>query len=449
MSHQVSADLSPERDSATERPRGVSRRALLGGFAGALGVGALGFAGGRVSAEASAAASPTGNRTYAFTGAHQAGIVTPAQDRVHFATFDLTTTSRDDVVQLLREWTRAAARMTEGNDAGDLGATSGPYDAPPDDTGEAIDLPASGLTITFGFGPSLFRDADGVDRFGLDGARPALLQDLPHFPADVLEDARCGGDIAIQACADDPQVAVHAIRNLSRIAFGTASVRWSQLGYGRTSSTSTSQTTPRNLFGFKDGTSNVKAEEQAAVDESVWVNKSDDARAAWLAGGSYMVARRIRMTIETWDRSSLREQEAIVGRTKASGAPLSGGDEFTEPDFEATGRDDVPLIDTRSHVALAHPSSNNGARMLRRGYNYTDGSDGLGRLDAGLFFIAYVRDPATQYIPMQNQLSRDDTMMEYLRHTGSGIWAVPRGVADRASINSTQGAYIGEELFKG
>ena len=78
-----------------------------------------------------------------------------------------------------------------------------------------------------------------------------------------------------------------------------------------------------------------------------------------------------------------------------------------------------------SHVRLAHPSQNNGVRMLRRGYNFTDGNDDLGRLDAGLFFIAYVRDPDTQYIPMQTRLSRDDGLMEYLQHTGSALFAVP------------------------
>ncbi|WP_425954704.1 iron uptake transporter deferrochelatase/peroxidase subunit [Xylanimonas sp. McL0601] len=422
---------------------GPSRRALLGAGGAGLAALAAGFAGGFGAAKASSApAAPVSDQQVVpFHGTHQAGITTRAQDRLHLATFDLTTTSRDDVVELLKQWTFAAERMTRGLPAGELGPVGGPYEAPPDDTGEVQELTPGNLTITFGFGPSLFADADGKDRFGLADRRPALLEDLPHFPGDVLEDARCGGDLVVQACSDDPQVAVHAVRNLARIAFGTAQVRWSQLGYGRTSRTSSAQATPRNLFGFKDGTANIVAEDSAALDEHVWVAPGDDPAAGWLTGGSYLVARRIRMQIETWDRGSLHEQETIVGRAKGSGAPLSGGQENTEPDLARQGSDGTPLIDPASHVALAHPSVNRGVRLLRRGYNYTDGSDGLGRLDAGLFFLAFVRDPATQYVPMQNALAKNDLMSEYLRHTGSGIWAVPRGVANA-------GGYVGQELFE-
>ena len=294
------------------------------------------------------------------------------------------------------------------------------------------------LTLTFGFGPSLFRDAEGKDRFGLADRQPAALRRLPHFPADNLQEQRSDGDLCVQACADDPQVAVHAIRNLSRIAFGSAALRWSQLGFGRTSSTSTSQATPRNLFGFKDGTANLKAEQSADVEKHVWVGADDDG-ASWLENGSYLVARRINMTIEPWDRTSLREQEQLIGRDRPQGAPLSGGTEFTEPDLDLKGNDGQPLVAMNSHVRLAHPSQNHGVRMLRRGYNFTDGNDDLGRLDAGLFFIAYVRDPDTQYIPMQTKLSRDDGLMEYLRHTGSALFAVPPGVR--------RGGFVGESLF--
>jgi deferrochelatase/peroxidase EfeB len=416
---------------------GVSRRRLLGYAGAGAAVGAAGFAGGMGTARATDGAAGEGIDRYAFHGRHQAGIVTPAQDRLHFAAFDVTATSRAELLLLLKAWTAAAAAMTQGLPVG--GGTPLPYDAPAADTGEATGLPPGRLTLTFGFGPSLFRDADGKDRFGLADQQPKALRRLPHFPADALVEQRSDGDLCVQACADDPQVAVHAIRNLSRIAFGSAALRWSQLGFGRTSSTSTSQATPRNLFGFKDGTANLKAEEPSAVARHVWVAVGDDEGADWLAGGSYLVARRINMQIETWDRTSLREQETFIGRDRPEGAPLSGGTEFTHPDFAIKGNDGQPLMAMNSHVRLAHPSQNDGVRILRRGYNFTDGNDDLGRLDAGLFFIAYVRDPDTQYVPMQNKLSRDDGLMEYLEHTGSALFAVPPGVR--------KGGFIGEPLF--
>ncbi|BAL89661.1 putative peroxidase [Actinoplanes missouriensis 431] len=350
-----------------------------------------------------------------FYGVRQAGIITPAQDRLHFVAFDVTTSKRAELVAMLENWTAAAARMTAGLDAGTIGAVGGIPEAPPDDTGEAIGLPASGLTLTIGFGPSLFR------KFGLSGQRPEALEDLPHFPGDAIEEKISGGDICIQACSHDPQVAVHAVRNLARLGMGVVSVRWSQLGFGRTSSTSTSQATPRNLFGFKDGTANLKAEEPALLDEHLWVRDGDGP--AWLTGGSYLVSRKIRMVVETWDRTPLGEQEAIVGRTKGTGAPLSGGQEFDEPDLS-----DKSAIPVDAHVRLAHPTQNQGARLLRRGYNFVDGSDGLGRLNAGLFFLAYQRDPRRGFIPVQTSLARRDSMNEYIRHVSSGIFACPPGL---------------------
>nr|WP_217501038.1 iron uptake transporter deferrochelatase/peroxidase subunit [Arthrobacter sp. C9C5] len=410
-------------------------------LAGAGGVGAAaGLAAGVFGYDAaSGPAADESAPTVPFHGERQAGITTPAQDRLHMAAFDVVTEDRNELIGLLKEWTEAAAALTAGRETGTDGAVNGPYDAPPEDTGEAMGLAAGRLTLTFGFGASLFGKA-GETRFGLDGRRPAALIDLPHFPGDKLQDQRTGGDLVVQACSDDPQVAVHAIRNLARIAFGRAQVRWSQLGFGRTSSTSRAQQTPRNLFGFKDGTSNVKSEDTDLLDDHVWVPAGAEPAATWMEGGSYLVARRIRMHIETWDRTSLREQEQLIGRTKAEGAPLSGGAEFTAPDFDAQGRASEPLIAPSSHLRLAHPSHNNGVRMLRRGYNYTDGSDGLGHLDAGLFFIAFVKDPRTHYVPMQLEMARKDTLaVEYLEHTGSGLFAVPPGIQP--------GGYVGEGLF--
>jgi deferrochelatase/peroxidase EfeB len=409
-------------------PQRLSRRGLLGlAGAGAAGI-ALG-AGGAVAAGSALSSAGGRSGTFPFYGEHQAGITTPAQDRLHFAAFDLAAdATADDLRELLADWTYAASRMTRGLEVTENGAVGGSLLAPPDDTGEALGLPPAGLTITFGFGPSLFDD-----RFGLAGRRPAALEPLPRFSGDALDPERSGGDLCIQACADDPQVAVHAIRNLSRIAFGRAAIRWSQLGFGRTSSTSTTQTTPRNLFGFKDGTANIKAEESTAVAEHVWV---DDA--SWMTGGTYLVARKIRMVIESWDRTRLEEQQRVIGRDKGEGAPLSGGTEFTELDFDKPDDDGSPRIAEDAHVRLSHPTMNGGARLLRRGYNFVDGNDALGRLDAGLFFLSFQRDPE-QFITVQRSLAGHDALNEYIKHVGSAIFAIPPG--------ADEGSSIGDPLF--
>jgi deferrochelatase/peroxidase EfeB len=410
----------------------VSRRrtiALAGagiaGIAGAAGAGALirGAAAGEHSAQPAGLASGA----VEFHGAVQAGITTPVQDRLHFVAFDVLTKDRGQLIRMLEEWTAAAARMTAGRDAGEVGAVAGILEAPPDDTGEAIGLPPSALTLTVGFGPTLFRDADGKDRFGLAAEKPPALADLPHFPGDTIDPAISGGDICVQACANDPQVAVHAIRNLARIGMGVVSVRWTQLGFGRTSSTSTAQATPRNLFGFKDGTANLKAEEADLLRDHLWVQPGDGPD--WMTGGSYVVTRKIRMLIESWDRTSLGEQEDIIGRTKGEGAPIGRAKEFDEIDLVGKNGNGAPLIAADAHVRLAHPDVNAGARLLRRGYNFVDGSDGLGRLNAGLFFIAYQRDPRKGFVPVQLNLARHDSMNEYIRHVSSALFACPAGVS--------------------
>ncbi len=420
----------------TREHSGISRRSLFGAAGAAVAAGVGGYA---VHAAASepAPADQDSSAAVDFHGDHQAGIITPAQDRLHFAAFDLSPgVTRDGLVKLLKEWTAAAAAMTAGKDVGEYGAVSGPDTAPPEDTGEALGLPPSRLTLTIGFGPSLFTDAKGRDRFGLAGGRPPALVDLPQFVGDEIVPERSGGDIAVQACSDDPQVAVHAIRNLARIGFGTTSVRYSQLGFGRTSSTSREQVTPRNLMGFKDGTRNLKLEDTAKLDQQLWVQPGDGPD--WMTGGSYLVARRIRMMIETWDRTSLAEQESIIGRHKGSGAPLGKAEEFDEPDFEIKDSAGEPRFTPEAHIRLAHPSNNGNAELLRRGYNFVDGTDGLGRLDAGLFFLAYQRDPRKQFIAVQRKLSTD-VLNEYIKHVGSGVFACPAGVAPNG--------FWGERLF--
>jgi deferrochelatase/peroxidase EfeB len=393
----------------------ISRRGLLAGTGAASAALVAGAAAGPGNAAASTQAS--GSSAVPFGGTHQAGITTPEQSRMVFATYDVTTGDVSELAALLAEWTHAAARLTTGK------LLKGPSgrSAPPPDTGEALGLPPSQLTLTFGFGPSLFDS-----RLGLGHRRPNALVDLPAFAGDDLEPSRCGGDLCIQACANDAQVAFHAVRDLTRLAFGAATIRSMQTGFGRTAA-AVGRQTPRNLLGFHDGTDNLDVDNHNAMARFVWVGHDSDQ--PWMVGGTYLVARRISIHLEAWDRSTLEDQEQTIGRVKASGAPLGGTKESDAVDLQGVGADGEPIIPDTAHIRVAAPTSNGGQAILRRGYSFADGIDQLsGELDAGLFFICFQKDPRLQFIPIQTRLSQIDALAEYLVHTGSGIFACPPGI---------------------
>ena len=253
--------------------------------------------------------------------------------------------------------------------------------------------------------------------------------DLPPFPGDVLDPRRSDGDLGIQVCAEDPQVVMHAVRNLVRIGRGTVLARWIQQGF----IPATHDETPRNLMGFKDGTNNPDIASDAAMDAAVWVPQEE--RQAWMRGGTYLVFRRIRILVEFWDRTILDEQERTIGRRKGSGAPMGAAAEFDPLPLEAKDADGEPAIPIDAHVRLAAPAMNRGATMLRRGYSFADGLDPVtGEIDAGLLFLAFQQHPETQFVRVQNALAGVDALNEYIKHVGSAIFAVPGGIAPGASV---------------
>lgn len=411
----------------------VSRRDMLktAGIGGVgVVIGASGF-GGMLSLSDSKAKRQR-NDTVPFYGTHQAGIVTEAQDNLYFAALEVTADKRADLIQLFKDWTEAAAQMTSGTSVGE---TSTNTSLPPKDTGEVKELSPSNLTITFGVGPSLFTK-NGKDRFGLKAKKPSELRDLPPFSLDALEESWSGGDICIQACADDLQVAFHAVRNLVRIGRGKTIIHWAQTGFQRTKKADSKKTTPRNLFGFKDGTVNPDTKKSSDMNKHVWVKAGDGP--SWLIGGSYMVVRRIQMYIEVWDRTTLKEQENTFGRHRDSGAPLGMKDEFDKVDENAKDENGNRIIPENSHMTLSR--GNGTAKILRRPYSYADGMDPkTGSFNAGLLFICFQRSPSKQFIPMQERLSKNDKLNEYIIHKGSALFACLPGVK--------KGGYIGESLF--
>jgi deferrochelatase/peroxidase EfeB len=402
----------------------VSRRGLLLGAA----AGTLGAAAPAVAHAASAAEDIVDlTRQYPFYGsAEQAGIRTPPQRHALFMTFDLTSSRRTDLQVLLARWSGAIAQLMKGRTIGQVEPER--PNAVGFDTGEALELEPASLTVTVGLGPGVFTDA-----YGLAGQRPPLLRPLRQLPSDALKPQFTGGDLSLQACGDDPQVVYHAIRDLARIAkdTGTAATRWAVIGFGRASA-GKGQSTPRNLLGFKDGTRNIT--QDADLDRFVWVRDG----AGWQQNGTYQVARKIQMHIENWDTNRVSNQNAVFGRHKVSGAPLGGATEFDPPDFAGTDADGGLAIPATAHIRLAAHENNGGLRILRRSYNYTDGINQVGLLDAGLLFIAYQNDPA-HFEALQTKLGAADALNEYISHIGSGIFFVPPA--------PQEGSYIAAGMF--
>jgi deferrochelatase/peroxidase EfeB len=432
----------------------VTRRAAL---RGGLVAGAAAAAGGAIGAAVehdSASAGQPAEQAELFWGEHQAGIVTDTQRHVVLAAFDLTGGDRAELVALLKAWTKLGAQIAAGasvtvpiyDDRGSINRnayadTTGASTT--DDSLEAYGLGPQRLTLTIGFGRSLFRTAAGVDRFGIAAQLPSALVDLPHFAGDELDSAQSGGDLFMQACADDPQVAFHAVRSLARIAPDVATLRYTQVGF----SPSNDGGTPRNLMGFKDGTMNSNVHPPKDLDGTVWAS---DEGPRWMRGGSYLVYRRIRITLEHWDRLAPNVQEQVIGRRKLHGAPLGAADEFSPLDLNARDAQGDQLIPATAHVRLAAPQINGGAVIMRRAFSYNNGTTPFVErwppwrqaleYDSGLLFLAYQQDPRQAFMPIFSRLAETDALNQFTTHTASGVFAIPPGARH-------PGLWVGQTLL--
>ena len=399
----------------------LSRRRLLGGLGVAAPLAAATF-----GANEPASASPSS--VVSFFGAHQAGIATPPPEHFAMLALDVTTTSAFTLRAALNRCSEAALRLTLGQS---LGATANPY-VPPVDSGEALDRGPENLTVTIGYGPGLFDH-----RFGLSTRRPHALHELPAFPGDDLDPALCGGDLLFQFCSDDPQVNFHAAHSIERLLAGVAATKYLHVGFGRTSATASGQETTRNLIGFKDGTDNLQRDTAEEYKVHVWANEGEP---SFMHGGTYLVARKIRVHLESWTSTSLDAQEGIIGRFKASGAPLTGTREHDAPNLTAVDITGVHVIPDNAHIRVAGPAANGLHKILRRGFGFVDGVDPRsGHFAAGLHFVCFQRDPHAQFVRIQQNVATNDALANYLMTVGSAVVACPRGLQ--------RGQGWGDQLF--
>lgn len=407
--------MSAPTEGARSRRTGSTRRQFLLGGAVA-GVGAVAAVGADLALNAqkddtTQVATPmNGEQKVPFFGTHQAGVDTAAQAHGVFVGLDLhDDVDREGIVRLMRILTDDAARLTQG-----LPALA--------DSEPELALTPARLTITFGFGPGL------VARGSATG--PSWLAPLPAFGVDQLRPEFSDGDLLLQIAGDDPLTVAHATRMLLKDARGFANIRWTQQGFRRAYGTERPGTTMRNLFGQVDGTTNPEPG-TADFDEVVW---SAD---GWLAGGTGMVIRRIRMDLDKWDRLDRGGRDASVGRTLANGAPLTGTDEFDEPDFEAKTSIGFPVIPQFAHIRRARGDGKE--RIFRRAYNYDERPAGSEVSESGLIFVAFQADVERQFIPMQRRLDELDLLNEWTVPIGSAVFAIPPGC--------TEDGYIGETLL--
>lgn len=408
-----------------DQPRSPARRRLLAGAAGFAAAATLPAQAQTSQAETSqprvSAPNAADPLIVPFEGAHQAGIVTAQPYAGLVVAFDLLVETPAELRELFVVLTERARFLTQGGRAEVLDPRF-----PPADSGilGPVILPER-LTLTFSVGAALFDE-----RFGLAALRPPELVEMPGFPNDALEAESCHGDLLVQICAETPEETLHALRDLIKHTPDTLSLRWKQEGFASTHGSRRSKPigAGRNLLGFKDGTANPDVADAAEMARIVWCDGP-----GWMAGGSYQVVRLIRNFVERWDRTPLREQEAIFGRSRDSGAPLGRANEADDPAYaDDPGGDRIPLD---SHIRLANPDGRRGvgAPLIRRAFNYSNGATRSGQLDMGLLFISYQNSLRDGFIAVQQRLN-GEPLEEYIKPFGGGFFFALPGVSGPDAI---------------
>lgn len=366
-----------------------------------------------------------------FLGVHQSGITTPEVAAALVVALDVTARSKAELGRLFQTLTQRIEYLMAG---GTLEPLDSKY--PPSGSGILGDnFLADNLTVTVGVGASLFDE-----RYGLTDERPRHLTEMPNFSNDRLDPSLCHGDLLLQFCANHSETNIHALRDILKQLSGLVVLRWQITGFQQPDADPhPTRTTVRNLLGFKDGTANLNPKDSRLMNNLVWVQRNSD-EPAWAVGGSYQVVRVIRMFVEFWDRTPLDEQEEIIGRSRATGAPLGYPREEEIPNYGKDPKGKIIPLD--AHIRLANPRTlkTEANRVLRKGFHYSRGIDKAGQLDMGLLFIAFQQDLQRGFETIQNRLN-GEPLEEYIKPIGGGYFFTLPGVA-------AKDGYLGQSLLQ-
>jgi deferrochelatase/peroxidase EfeB len=370
-------------------------------------------------------------RVQPFFGPYQPGILNPPPAVGLVAAFDVLASDRAGLRRLFELLTQRIVFLMSGGTPPD----SDPR-FPPNDSGVLgpVIVPDN-LTVTTALGATLFDE-----RYGLAKQRPVHLETMRRFTNDALDNDWCHGDLLLQFCANTQEATIHALRDVLKNTPGLLRLRWKLDGFLPAATLAAgSRETPRNLLGFKDGTANLDPGDDALMNRHVWVAPKMG-EPAWAEGGSYQVVRIIRNFVERWDRTPLQEQEAIVGRKKVSGAPLSMSEERDIPDYASDPGGRQMRLD--AHIRLANPRTRetSSSLLLRRPFNYSRGVTRSGQLDMGLLFICFQANLAEGFVAVQTRLN-GEPLEEYIKPVGGGYFFALPGVP-------RPGGYLGQALVE-
>jgi len=387
-------------------------------LAAGIGIGAAGWAmthpadAGTTTEASTSTAIDIGTATEPFYGPHQPGIETPAQAQATFAALDLRAAVDSAAVgRLMRAWTTDIDKLMSGE----------PITG---DTAPALARFPADLTVTVGYGHSLFT------KLGIEDRWPLSVTQIPAYPIDRLADRWNDGDLLLQISGNDPIANFHALHQLLRTAAPFATLRWEQRGFLNSAGVNADEV-GRNLFGQVDGTANAKAGTPEFA-ERTWASSPAD-----FVGGTSLVIRRIAFAMDKWDRLSDTNKGKVIGRTLEDGTPLSGGDATTPMDLNKVDASGAPAIGENAHARLSFTDNNQG--ITRRGYNYDDGTDARGTRQVGLIFASY-QESIDRFLRIQEALARVDSLNTWTTPIGSALFAVPPGIEP--------GGWIGQSLLE-
>lgn len=418
-------DRKPNEPASNDSTATSRRRVLIGlGAAGGALTGSL-VAGAPAQADnesvTNAPVSDKALERQPFYGLRQAGIVTPRPAAGMVASFDVLAKTPADLVRMFQILTERIAFLTQGGEPPQLDPK-----LPPADNGilGPVVTPDN-LTITASIGASLFDE-----RYGLKPHKPARLIRMTSFRNDALEPSLCHGDLSLQFSSNTPDTNIHALRDIVKKLPDLLLLRWKQEGSVPPIlvKPGVPPESARNFLGFRDGSANPSPHDTDMMERIVWVQPDSD-EPGWATHGTYQAVRIIRNFVERWDRTPLQEQQAIIGRHKATGAPMQGTTEHDLPDY--TNDPEGKLTPLDAHIRLANPRTHGSEAnlILRRPFNYSNGVTKSGQLDQGLLFIAYQSDLEKGFITVQKRLD-GEPLEEYIKPVGGGFFFTLPGVAN-------------------